>query len=293
MALTNLDMDVLRTLAVAMERGSFAQAAERLGRSQSAVSLQMRKLEGQVGQTLFRKAGRHLALTEAGDVVLGYAKRILELNDEAVAAVKGLAVEGTVRLGLHQDFAEAWLPAALASFARAHPAVQVSAEIERKHVLLERLGQGRLDLALVFGNEPAPGPGITATKIAELPMGWIATSAYQRPTDALPLVLFEAPCVFRDAALAALERARVPWRLVLTSPSLAGLWAAAGAGLGVTVRTKLSLPPGLSVIDGLPALPTVPLTLHCVRDPSPAVARLRDILLDVLATGLPDAARAA
>jgi len=82
MVLTNLDMDVLRTLAVAMERGSFAQAAQRLGRSQSAVSLQMRKLEGQVGQTLFRKAGRGLALTEAGDVVLGYARRILELNDE-------------------------------------------------------------------------------------------------------------------------------------------------------------------------------------------------------------------
>src|SRR4051812_11661209 len=216
MVLTNLDMDVLRTLAVAMERGSFAQAAQRLGRSQSALSLQMRKLEGQVGQTLFRKAGRGLALTEAGDVVLGYARRILELNDEAVAAVTGLAVAGTVRLGLHQDFAEAWLPAALAGFAPAPPAGPVSAGIERQHVLLERLGQGRLDLALVFGNEPAPGPGITATRIAELPMGWIADADYQRPADALPLVLFEAPCVFRDAALAALERARVPWRLALT-----------------------------------------------------------------------------
>ncbi|MBV8169005.1 MAG: LysR family transcriptional regulator [Alphaproteobacteria bacterium] len=294
MVLTNLDMDVLRTLAVAMERGSFAQAAQRLGRSQSAVSLQMRKLEGQIGQTLFRKAGRGLALTEAGDVVLGYAKRILELNDEAVTAVKGLAVAGTVRLGLHQDFAEAWLPSALAGFARAHPAVQVSAEVERKHMLLERMGQGRLDLALVFGDEPAPGPGITATRITELPMGWIAGDAYRPPADAgaepLPLVLFEAPCVFRDAALAALERARVPWRLALTSPSLAGLWAAAGAGLGVTVRTRLSLPRGLTLINGLPKLPKVPLTLHCVSAPSPAVARLRDILLEVLANGLPDQA---
>jgi len=292
MVLTNLDMDVLRTLAVAMERGSFAQAAQRLGRSQSAVSLQMRKLEGQVGQTLFRKAGRGLALTEAGDVVLGYARRILELNDEAVTAVKGLAVEGTVRLGLHQDFAEAWLPSALAGFARAHPSVHVSAEVERNAVLLERLGQGRLDLVLVFGAAPAPGPCITTTKIAELPMGWIATTDYRRPADALPLVLFEAPCVFRDAALAALERARVPWRLALTSPSLAGLWAAAGAGLGVTVRTRLSLPRGLTLVDGMPKLPKVPLTLHCVSDPSPAVARLRDILLEVLADGLPNEASA-
>src|SRR3954463_4683 len=166
MTLTNLDMDVLRTLAVAMERGSFAQAAQRLGRSQSAVSLQMRKLEGQVGQTLFRKAGRGLALTEAGDVVLGYAKRILELNDEAVAAVKGLAVAGSVRLGMHQDFAEAWLPSALAGFPRAQPGVHVSAEVERNAVLLERLAQGRLDIALVFGSAPAPAPGIEAVTLA-------------------------------------------------------------------------------------------------------------------------------
>jgi DNA-binding transcriptional LysR family regulator len=278
-------MDVLRTLAVAMGLGSFARAAERLGRSQSAVSLQMRKLEAQVGQKLFRKDGRGLALTDAGDVVLGYARRILELNDEAVTAVTGLAVAGSVRLGLHQDFAEAWLPTALARFARAHPAVHVSAEVERNAVLLERLGQGRLDLALVFGAAPAPGPDIDVTPIAQLPMGWIAARDYARPAAALPLILFEAPCVFRDAATAALERARVPWRLALTSPSLAGLWAAAGAGLGVTVRTRLSLPPSLTVIDtGLPKLPSVPLTLHCVRNPTPAVARLRDILLDVLAT---------
>jgi len=288
MALANLDMDVLRTLAVAMELGSFARAAERLGRTQSAVSLQMRRLETQLGQKLFRKNGRNLALTDAGDTVLGYARRILELNDEAVAAVRGAAIAGAVRLGVHQDFAEAWLPAVLTRFARAHPAVHISAQVERNTVLTERLVHGALDLALVFCQSSACGPGFTATPVGELQMEWIAPRDFAPdPALPLPLVMFEAPCVFRDAALAALERARRPWRIALTSPSLAGLWAAAGAGLGVTARTRIGLPAGLvPVTSGLPRLPRVALTLHAIADMPPAVARLREILLDVLAREL-------
>src|SRR3974390_968510 len=97
MELANLDMDVLRTLAVAIDLGGFGKAAERLGRSQSAVSLQMRRLEERVGRPLFRRAGRGLALTDAGDVVLGYARQILELNDQAVAAARGIALGGSGR----------------------------------------------------------------------------------------------------------------------------------------------------------------------------------------------------
>src|SRR5260221_2891407 len=123
--LPNLNMDLLRTVAVAMELGSFARAAERLGRTPSAVSLQMRRLEAQLDRPLFRKQGRGLALTDAGDVVLSYARRILALNDEAVAAVTGIAVDGAVRLGGHQEFAEGRLPSGLAPFARSHPAVQI------------------------------------------------------------------------------------------------------------------------------------------------------------------------
>jgi DNA-binding transcriptional LysR family regulator len=284
----NLDLDVLRTLAVAMELGSFARAAERLGRTQSAVSLQMRRLEAQVGQPVLRKQGRGLALTDAGDVLLGYARRMLELNDAALSALKGSALAGTVRVGVHQDFAEAALPAVLARFARAHPAVGIAAQVERNAVLLDRLAHGQLDLALVFGASVAPAPGVTATPVGELPMAWLAARDYARDPDApLPLIVFEAPCVFRDPALAALERARVAWRIALTSPSLAGLWAAAEAGLGVTVRTRLGLPRALAPLDtGLPTLPRVGLTLHAAADPAPAAARLRDILLEVLADGL-------
>src|SRR5690242_11497870 len=106
----NLDLDVLRTFVTGLDLGSYAKAAERLGRSQSAISLQLRKLEEQTGQTLLRKRGRGLALTEPGEIMLGYARRLLEVNDEALAALKGASLQGTVRLGLPQDFAESWLP---------------------------------------------------------------------------------------------------------------------------------------------------------------------------------------
>lgn len=285
---TNLDMDVLRTLVAAQELGGLGRAARRVGRSQSAVSQQLRKLEEQAGQPLFRKQGRGLALTEAGDVVLRYARRILELNDEAVAAVQGTAVEGVVRFGMPSDFAETWLPAALGRFKRAHPSVRVEASVDRNAALLERLESGQLDLVLLFGR----GARSDAERLATVPMVWIGREAGQR-CDAeapVPLVLFEPPCVFRDTAIAALEAAGMPWRVAFTSPSLAGLWAAVDAGLGVTVRTAPSRPAHLAVLDkaaGWPALPLTDLSLHAAgRRLSPATERLKDILLDTVPESL-------
>ena len=144
----NLDLDVLRTFVVGLDLGSYARAAERLGRSQSAISLQLRKLEEQTGQALLRKQGRGLVPTEAGEVMLAYARRLLDLNDEAVAALKEPLLEGWVRLGLPQDFAEDWLPEVLGQFARAYPGVRVEVRVDRNSMLLEHLGRGELDLAL-------------------------------------------------------------------------------------------------------------------------------------------------
>jgi DNA-binding transcriptional LysR family regulator len=281
MAIINLDMDVLRTLAVAMDIGGFGKAAERLGRSQSAVSLQMRRLEERVGKPLFRREGRGLALTDAGEVVLAYARRILALNDQALTAARGIAIEGTVRLGLPQDLGETWLPAVLAEFNRTYPAVVIEARVDRTQKLAERIAQGGLDLALIWGTVPG------ATVIKRLPMTWIGPKGFvaARGKD-VPLALFEAPCVFRQPGIEALERARLSWRLVLTSPSLSGLWAAAAAGLGITVRTALGLPPGLAVLDrtsGLPKLPNIPLFMFAA-DPhrGAAVTLLREIVCDEL-----------
>ena len=153
---TNLDMDVLRTFVTGFELGSFARAAERLGRSQSAVSTQLRKLEEQVGQPLVQKAGRGLALTAAGESMLGYAKRLLELNDEAVDRLRGTELEGWARLGLAQDFAESWLPAVLKRFSRAYPRVRIEVQVGLGAQLIEKTLKDELDVALVWATAAAP-----------------------------------------------------------------------------------------------------------------------------------------
>jgi DNA-binding transcriptional LysR family regulator len=279
----NLDIDILRTLATAYRLGSFNRAAEALGRSQSAISQQIHKLEDRVGHKLFRKRGRGLELTESGEVLLGYARRILELNDEAIASLAGASVAGSVRIGLPGDFAEKWLPAILGRFKRAHPTVHVEAAVDKNMLLVERLGKGKIDLALLLGAGNLGGAEVLAT----LPMAWIgAPGMLRKKNEPVPLVLFEQPCQFRAAAIAALDVAKIPWRIEFTSPSLAGLWAAAEAGLGVTVRTTASIPPHLADIGKacrLPKLPSVQLGLHSGSRPlSQAASRLRDVLFETL-----------
>jgi DNA-binding transcriptional LysR family regulator len=285
---TNLDMDVLRTFVTGFELGSFARAADRLGRSQSAISTQLRKLEEQVGQPLVQKAGRGLALTGAGENLLGYAKRILELNDEAVQTMRGSEVEGWVRFGLPQDFAESWLPAVLGQFARAHPKVRVEIHAERNAFLLDKVAKDELDLALAWGNG---ADNAYAEQVAALPVGWIGKPGWPGAegigSEPLPLIAFDSPCVFRTLGLDALREAGIAWRVVVTSPSLAGLWAAAEAGFGVTVRTAFGVPRTLSMLDpqasGLPALPPISLALHrAQKAPTIVVSRLADILRETI-----------
>jgi DNA-binding transcriptional LysR family regulator len=285
MSAINLDIDVLRTLVTAQRLGGFNRAAEQVGRSQSAVSQQIHKLEERIGQPLFRKRGRMLELTEAGEMVVTYARKILELNDEAVAAVRGVSVEGAVRFGLPGDFAETWLPMALGRFKRAHPGVRVEASADRNAITIERLDRGQLDLAVTLGRASRAD----ALPIATLPMAWIGPAEGPLPWKAgepVPLALFEAPCLFRTAATEALEGAGLSWAISFTSPSLSGLWAAVQAGLCVTLRTMAGLPRGLRVLgprDGMPKVPSVELALHDAgRELTPAAQRLRDIMLDVL-----------
>lgn len=272
------DLDVLRTLVFAVELGGFARAARRVGRSQSAVSLQMRRLEGQAGQSLFAKAGRSFALTPAGELMLGYARRMLAVNDEALADLRGVELARPLRLGLLPDFAETWLPELLAQFVRAHPGARLEARVSRNRALIDALDRGRLDLALVFGVDRPSG-----TRIADLATHWIARRGFRWPTQgSLPLVAFEAPCVFRSAAIDALDRAGIRWHIAFTSQSLAGVWAAAEAGLGVTVRVTHGMPAPLDAVaqgGPVPALPKVGLWLH--EPPvlaSPLVAELRELL---------------
>ncbi len=295
----HFDLDALRSFAVGVELGSFAKAAGRLNRSTSAVSAQLKKLEEQAGGAILYRAGRGMALTAAGEHLLGYARRLLELNDEAAAALRGIELEGWVRLGLQEDFGESLLPDVLGRFARAHPRVRIEVRIARNVELLERVGAGSLDLALAW---EAGGNTLPSEAVAQVPMRWIGAARDERlqawdRSEPLPLLALEAPCLMRTAALAALDRAGIPWRLAFVSPSMAGIWAAVAAGLGIAVRTDIGLPAPLRALDpmvvGLPELPVLGLRLYrAAASPAPAVARLAELVLQhVHATHVSDTAR--
>ena len=283
----NFDLDALRSFSAGMELGSFARAADRLGRSTSAVSAQLKKLEEQAGIALLRKSGRGMVLTDAGEVLLGYARRMLELNDEAAHAVRGAGLEGSIRLGLQEDFGEHLLPGVLARFARSHPGVHIEAKVARNAALVADMIGGRLDLALTWqGLQDTP----YMQDVGRYQLEWIVPAdgdcdAWRRRDAPLPLVMFDAPCVMRTVATEALDRAGIAWRLAFTSHSLGAVWAAVAAGLGVTVRTRFgmrshlrTLPPAES---GLPALPQIGLVLHRLeREPGRVCAMLATELCD-------------
>lgn len=212
---TNLDMDVLRTFVMGFELGSFARAADRLGRSQSSVSTQLRKLEEQIGLPIVQKSGRGLALTTAGESLLSYAKRLLELNDEAVDTIRGSDLEGWVRLGLPQDFADSMLPAVLGRFAKAHPRVRVEVQVDRSVALIEKTIKGDLDMALAWGDSSASP---NAQRIAELSVSWIGHPDWpgrqSLGSEPLPLIAFEPPA-----------RSAPPASTRSTQPAYPGAWS--------------------------------------------------------------------
>jgi DNA-binding transcriptional LysR family regulator len=288
MSPATLDLDTLRTLVVAADVGGYGAAAAHLGRTPSAISLQMKRLQQAVGASLFRKDGRGLALTEAGEITLRYARRIVALNDELLHNVRGASLTGSVRVGFCQDFAESVLPEVLSRFAVLYPLVTVEVRIEGNSALVDTVEQGQLDVALVIGHAERA----TARKVGSVELVWIAGRDFTyRPDQPLPLALFGAQCAFRKEAVRKLDLAGHAWRLAAVSASLAGLWASARGGLGVTVRSARDVPNDL-VLDaqlfGLPRLDAFPVTLHAPpNEHAESAKQLLQIVDDVVASVLP------
>jgi len=285
-----LDLDLLRTLSLVAETGTLARASRRVGRTLSAVSLQLKRLESQCGRPLFRKAGRRLELNAEGERVLAAGRRMLALNDELLEGLQLEEATSQVRLGVPQDIAERWLPDALARFARTHPGVQLEVRVENNLGLRRLLSEAALDLAITF--DPGGGPVPVGVR---LPVRWLSGPHFRWDgATPLPLVVFEAPCTFRRMALEALDRAGLPWRIAFSSPSLSGLWAAVSAGLGVTVRTELGTPPRVVPVRSprLPALPPLAFGVEAAGEPvSRTVHELRTLLADLLTRAGREASR--
>jgi len=278
-----LDGEALRTFVSGIEAGSFAIAAQRLNRSTSAVSAHLKKLEQQCGDTLVMRTGRHLTLTPSGEILLGFARRLLALNDEAYRAVCGIALQGEVRFGMQEDFGETLLPSVLGDFSRAHADVQIAARIGRNHELQQGIQGQQLDLALIWQDDASPMQGELLTR---LPLRWLShprlnTSVLIAEGRPLPLVMFETPCLMRQRAIEVLDRAAIPWRVVFESRSLGGIWAAVTAGLGLTLRTLMGKPAEL-IADPYPLLPDAgSLSVTLLKSDaalSPAGHRLHDII---------------
>jgi DNA-binding transcriptional LysR family regulator len=285
MILSNLSLDSLRTLVVTQDLGGFGRASERLLRTPSAISLQMKRLQEEIGVPLFRKQGRKTLLTEQGEIALRYARRVLELNDEMIDTLRGSSLAGVVRIGFAQDFTVNVLPLVIARFNALYPLVKLEVTVDVGQVLLQKVESGDLEVALTLGGAQKK----TAHLLSELPLHWIASPSFRdRVRQPLPLALFNPPCGCQTPGLEALERAGRPWRVAMTSPSLTGLWAAVSAGLGLTTRAELGLPADVQTIDlGLPPLGNIPITLHRRRGlRAPNAMRFAEITEELVATYL-------
>lgn len=270
-----LDLALLQAFSAVVDSGSFTRAAQYLCRTQSAVSMQLRKLEDLTGHQLLHRDSRNIKLTEEGEVLLGYARRMIRLNEEALVALDQPHAQGNVRLGMPDDYAHQFLPGVLAHFAHAYPRVQLEVIGALSGDLLNRVEAGELDVALITRQPKRRRGQVLRTEH----LVWTGSRQHLAfEVSPLPLALFPEGCVFREHALAALDAAQIPWRIAYTSQSFAGGKLAVSGGLALTVVAQSMVPPEWRVIGAehaLPRLPEIEIALH--RAPgtlSPAVALL-------------------
>lgn len=248
----NFDLDLLRSFLAVAELGSISSAARRVGRSQSAVSLQMDRLADSLGFAVLERKGRGVVPTLRGGAFLEDARRLLDLNDQVLSQHVHGSFAQPLRLGFVQDVGEGVMQRILSRIACLFPQAPITVRVCATSALLEKLMVEELDLVVGFRYETE----LPSTVLLREPMVWIASRHLRLDREApVPLVLFENPCICRNSAIAALSAAGRSFRVAFTSPSLPGLMAAVSAGLGVTVRSPRSLRHDLAVVNDLGTAP--------------------------------------
>ena len=260
-----IDPELLRTLVTFADTGSLARTARVVGRSPSAVTAQMQRLEEVVGERLLRPEGRRRLLTVAGEEFVVHARRVLDAHRDAWLSLAGARAHGRIAIGVTQDFADSALPGLLERFGRTHPRVRMELRVGRSAELSKTFDDGALDILIAVRDAPHP-MGIA---VLSEPMIWVGSARGTHGIeDEVPLALLDAPCAFRAAAIAALDAGGRRHRIAATSGSLSGLRAAVAAGLAVTARTPRWLGGGLIDVSenyGLPPLPEAKFTLALQR----------------------------
>ncbi|MBS8261458.1 LysR family transcriptional regulator [Roseibium polysiphoniae] len=257
-----LDIDQLRTFLAIAELGSFTKAGEAVNKTQSAVSMQMRRLEERVGMAIFAKDGRQSRLTEDGERLIEYARRMILLNNETLSAFGTYQEVGRVKLGLPDDYADRLLPQVLAAFARLNPAIEVQVVCASSSETSVAIANGDLDVAIVTSTDNRSQMGEV---IRREPLYWVTSSDHcAHASDVVRLAVGPTSCAWRRLAMEALDRVSRPYAISYVSSSATALVGAVQAGLAVTVFPQSAVRDGMRILgekDGFPDLPACDITL--------------------------------
>ena len=290
----DIDLDLIRCFLTVVESGGFTQASKRLHVTQSGITLKVKRLEEQLKCRLFRRTAKPLELSLEGEIVLGYARRLLDLNQEMVERVTKPKKDGALRLGVVDHFGPQLLPMWFAEFRESFPSVKIVSDIGVTHELLKDLEDDKFDLVIASAGYTAMGeyklaPSIQETHLQKEAMIWVQSesSKIDPSKDPLPLVMFGPKCRFRPIALEALQKAGRTWEIVYVGGSLNFVQTGVEADLGLSVLSPLSLTQGIVIAGnscGLPMLPTADLAIYSRRTPShPIVPLLTTFLVESVA----------
>ncbi|RXH00289.1 MULTISPECIES: LysR substrate-binding domain-containing protein [Bradyrhizobium] len=276
-----LDLELLRSFVSVVEAGGFTRAGERVHRTQSTVSQQIKRLEEDVGQVLLHRDGKDVRPTEAGERLLFYARRLLSLAEEARDVLRQPDGEGAIRLGIPEDFAAYRLAKLLGAFSRSHPRLRLDVRADQSKHLARDLERGELDLALYKREAGAKD----AIAVWPERVHWVTSKSH--PVDvnvsSVPLIGFPLGCIYRAGAIHALESAGRAWHTAYTSSSLAGIQAAVAAGMGLSILSEMAIQSDHRVLtakDGFAPINRTEVALMAAPGASPATLRLADRLAE-------------
>jgi len=276
-----LDLELLRSFVSVVDAGGFTRAGERVHRTQSTVSQQIKRLEEDVGQPLLNRSGKDVMPTEAGERLLSYARRLLSLAEEARDVLARPGNEGAIRLGVPEDFAAYRLAKLLAAFSRSHPGLRLDVRADQSANLKRDLERGELDLAL-FKRAAGEKGGIAVWPER---VHWVTSKSHPRDTrsGSVPLIGFPSGCLYRAGAIHALESAGRNWHMAYTSSNLAGIQAAIAAGMGLSILSEIAILADHRVLtakDGFAPIDRTEVALVAAPDASPATLRLAERLAE-------------
>jgi DNA-binding transcriptional LysR family regulator len=276
-----LELDLLRSFVSVVDTGGFTRAGERVNRTQSTVSQQIKRLEDTLGYPLLHRDGKQATPTEQGERLVSYARRLLALEQEARDVIARPESEGVVRLGLPEDFAAYRLTRLLSDFVRSRPGLRLDVRSGLSVQSRRAIERGELDLAL-YKRDAGESGGIAAWPER---LHWVTSRKHPIDfrRDPLPFCMSEQGCLYRNRMIHAAEAAGRAWHMAYVSPSLAGIQAGVAAGIGVSILPEVAILPEHRVLkskDGFPAITDTEVALVAAPNPSPATRRLAELLRD-------------